>query len=80
MAGNAPNQHQSKFAGYLAEIVELSPIRTGIYGEVRQVLCKVLEGPDSGRAIKRNIAGKLKVHDKVRLNETTREAKQIKSR
>ncbi len=65
--------------GYLAEIVEFVG-RTGIYGEVKQVLCKILEGPDKGRVIRRNVTGKVAVGDIIRLLDTSREDKEIKAR
>lgn len=68
------------FAGFAAQVVEVIKGRTGIYGEVRQVMCKILEGPDKGRVIRRNVAGRVKVDDILRLPDTSREAKQIRVR
>ena len=65
--------------GYSAEIVEVRT-KTGVYGEIYQVLCKVLEGPDSGRVILRNIKGPVKKGMIVVLLDTDREAKEIKAR
>ncbi|MCD6229368.1 MAG: 30S ribosomal protein S28e [Candidatus Diapherotrites archaeon] len=65
--------------GYLAEVVKVIG-RTGIYGEVIQVMCKILEGRDRGQIIRRNIKGPIKVGDKVILMETEREAKEIRAR
>ncbi|MEM3791487.1 MAG: hypothetical protein QXL16_02050 [Candidatus Micrarchaeaceae archaeon] len=63
--------------GFLAEIVEILPGRTGIYGEVKQAMCKILEGKDQGRVIRRNIVGRIKVGDIIRLPDTTKEDKPI---
>lgn len=71
---------QKKFDGYLAEVVQVFPLRTGIYGEIKQILCKILEGKDSGRAIRRNISGNVKVGDFIRLPDTSREDKPIRAR
>lgn len=65
--------------GIAAEIVEIKT-KTGIYGEIYQVLCKVLEGPDAGRVILRNIKGPVKKGMIVMLLESEREAKEIKAR
>ncbi len=65
--------------GVPAEIVEIKT-KTGIYGEIYQVLCKILEGPDAGRVILRNIKGPVKKGMIVMLLESEREAKEIKIR
>jgi len=65
--------------GHPAEIVEIRT-KTGVYGEIYQVLCKVLEGPDAGRVILRNIKGPVKKGMIVVLLDTDREAKEIKAR
>jgi len=65
--------------GFPAEIVEIRT-KTGVYGEIYQVLCKVLEGPDSGRVILRNIKGPVKKGMIIVLLDTDREAKEIKAR
>ncbi len=65
--------------GYAAEIMEVRT-KTGVYGEIYQVLCKVLEGPDSGRVILRNVKGPVKKGMIIVLLETDREAKEIKAR
>ncbi|MFH1221590.1 MAG: 30S ribosomal protein S28e [Candidatus Micrarchaeota archaeon] len=65
--------------GTSVEIVEIRT-KTGVYGEIYQVLCKVLEGPDAGRVILRNIKGPVKKGMILMLPDTEREAKEIKTR
>ena len=62
-----------------AEVVEVLG-KTGIYGEVYQAMCKILEGKDKGRVIRRNIKGPVKRGDIIALLETEREAKPIKAK
>ena len=65
--------------GTPAEVVEIIG-RTGVRGEVTQVMVKLLEGPEKGRVKRRNIYGPVKVGDIVILLSTKHEAKEIKAR
>ncbi len=65
--------------GTPAEVVEIVQ-RTGVYGEIVQVLCKILDGLEKGRVKRRNIKGNIKKGDVVILLNTEREAKEIKAR
>lgn len=62
--------------GTPAEIVEVRK-RTGAHGEIIQVLCKILEGPEAGRVKRRNVKGLLRKGDVIYLLSTEREAKEI---
>ena len=64
--------------GTPAEVVEVIQ-RTGVHGEIIQVLCKILEGPEQGRVKRRNVKGNLKKGDIIVLLSTEREAKEIKA-
>ncbi|MCL5427705.1 MAG: 30S ribosomal protein S28e [Candidatus Marsarchaeota archaeon] len=68
------------FDGYLAEVVDVVRGRTGIYGEIKQAMCRIMEGKDKGRVIRRNIAGKIRKGDMIRLPDTSREDKKIMAR
>ena len=59
-----------------AEVVKIIG-RTGIYGEVIQVMCKVLDGQNKGRVIRRNVRTPVKKGDILDLRETERESKPL---
>lgn len=65
--------------GTPAEVVEIVK-RTGVHGEIIQILCKILEGPEQGRVKRRNVKGNIQKGDVVILLNTEREAKEIKTK
>ncbi len=65
--------------GVSAEVVEVVG-KTGVYGEIYQVMCKILEGKDINRIIRRNVKGPVRRGDILILLESEREAKEIKAR
>ncbi len=65
--------------GTPAEIVELIK-RTGVSGEITQVLCRVLDGPEKGRVKRRNVKGPVQKGDVLILLNVQKEAKEIRAR
>ncbi len=65
--------------GTPAEVVEIVK-KTGVHGEVTQVLCKILDGEEKGRVKRRNVKGNVQISDVLILLNTEREAKEIKTK
>jgi len=64
--------------GPINAVVEELVGRTGARGEVTQVICKILSGRNSGKSMRRNVKGPVKIGDLLTLRETEIEARRIR--
>jgi len=60
-------------------VVEEIVGRTGFRGEITQIKAHILQGPDKGKSIRRNVKGPIRLKDVLLLRETQIEARRIKS-
>ncbi len=63
-------------AAYPARVEEIVG-RTGSRGEITQVRCKVLQGRDENKTLRRNVRGPIQVGDILMLRETEYEAQRL---
>tara|TARA_Y100000310_G_scaffold293467_1_gene323053 strand:- start:2152 stop:2457 length:306 start_codon:yes stop_codon:yes gene_type:complete len=63
--------------GVVPAIVELTLGRAGTRGEITQVKCKILQGKNRGKSMRRNVRGPVKKRDILMLRETEIEARRI---
>lgn len=77
-SGKAEKTSGVNFSQAFATSVEEVMERTGTQGGVTLVRCKVLEGRDQNKILRRNVRGPVQVGDILMLRETEIEAKQIK--
>lgn len=61
--------------GAVPAIVEACLGRTGTRGEVTQVKCRILQGKNKGKSMRRNVRGPIKKRDILMLRETEIEAR-----
>lgn len=66
--------------GAVPAIVEACVARGGTRGEITQVMCKILQGKNRGKSMRRNVRGPVKKRDILMLRETEIEARRMGKR
>ena len=68
---------QTGFSQAVPAIIEEVVGRTDTRGAITQVRCKVLEGPEKNKILRRNVKGPIREKDIIMLRETEIEARSL---
>ena len=78
---NQQKKGPERFSGEVVPgIVESISGRTGFRGEITQIKCRVLQGNNRGKVMRRNVKGPVRLRDVLMLRETEIEARRIRSK
>ena len=75
--GGSKGSEKLTEGGAVPAIVEATLGRTGTRGEIIQVKCKILQGKNRGKSMRRNVLGSVKKRDILMLRETEIEARRL---
>ena len=76
-SGGSKGSEKLTEEGVVPAIVEAILGRTGTRGEIIQVKCKILQGKNRGKSMRRNVLGPIKKRDVLMLRETEIEARRL---
>jgi len=76
-AGGSKGSESLTEEGAVPAIVEAVLGRCGTRGEITQVKCKILQGKNRGKSMRRNVRGPIKKRDILMLRETEIEARRL---
>ncbi len=66
-------------SGAVPAVVEALLARTGTRGEITQVKCRILQGRNKGKSMRRNVRGPIRKRDILMLRETEIEARRVQT-
>jgi len=66
--------------GAVPAVIEAIVGKTGTRGEITQVKCRILQGRNKGKQMRRNVRGPIRKRDVLMLRETEIEARRLQKR